>query len=69
MFDIIRGLNVPAWLVGFIRGALETAVVVALGAVVLYIADSEFSSEMWAVMLIWGLRTLEGFADQIDPAK
>lgn len=69
MLNLLRGLNAPAWLVGFVRGAVETAVVAAIGAVILYVSDSEFSSEMWAVMLILGLRTLEGLADQIDPSK
>ena len=67
--NILRGLNVPPWIVGFARGAVETAVLAALGAVALYVSDSEFGSEMWAVLLVWGVRTLEGLADQIDSSK
>lgn len=67
--SVLRGFNFPPALVGFARGLVETAVVAALGAITLYISDSEFSSEMWAVLLIWGLRTLEGVADQIDQSN
>ena len=66
---MLRGINFPPGVVGFARGAVETAVVAAIGALVLYISDSEFSSEMWAVGLIWVLRTVEGIADNIDPEK
>lgn len=69
MLNLLRGINIPPGIVGFVRGALETAAVAAIGAVILYISDSKFSSEMWAVLIIWGLRTLEGLADNIDPKK
>lgn len=69
MLDLLRGLNVPPWVVGFARGGVETAALAALGALALYISDSEFSSEMWIGFVWWIIRTLEGFADQIDPSK
>lgn len=67
--SLLSGNGVPPALVGFARGAAETAVIAAVGAVILYVSNSEFSNEMFGVLLLWGLRTLEGVADGIDPNK
>lgn len=65
---ILRGLHVPPWIVGMVRGVVEAA---ALGA--LYAVDAELVNlnlEPW--MLITAgliLRSLEGALDNIDKTK
>ena len=66
----LRGIGIPAWLVGLARGALEAAVLAVLlvGIQWLEVADLGDYAAL-APLAILGLRTAEGFADNIDPEK
>ena len=78
ILDVVRGLgDFPAVVVGFARGAVEAAVLAGLGAFAIYVQDYDFSilgidegvtiSALPAIL--WVVRTVEGYADQIDPSK
>ena len=78
ILDVVRGLgDFPAVVVGFARGAVEAAVLAGLGAFAIYVQDYDFSilgiDEGVAIFalpaILWVVRTVEGYADQIDPAK
>ena len=77
-FDVVRGLGAaPAVVVGFARGAVEAAVLAGLGAFALYVADYDFTVlglnenvTIFAIpAVLWAIRTVEGYADQIDSSK
>jgi len=69
--DVLRGLHMPAWLVGIARGIVEAAVFAGLYAGADAIAAGALPDEAaWSgAVLLWGIRSLEGVADAIDPAK
>ena len=78
ILDVVRGLgDFPAVVVGFARGAVEAAVLAGLGAFAIYVQGYDFSilgiDEGVAIFalpaILWVVRTVEGYADQIDPAK
>lgn len=78
MLDLLRGLggNLAAS-VGFARGALEAVVFGGLAAITLFFTSadltvlglSEESIPVAIAIFLIVMRTVEGFADQIDPAK
>jgi hypothetical protein len=66
-----RGIDLPAWLVGMVRGAVEAAALAAV-AVFIQALDAASFDDQWAglvMIIIVGLRSIEGAIDQIDPAK
>ena len=76
--DVVRGLgNAPAVVVGFSRGLVEAVVLGALAGVAVWVADFDISvlgiSEDYIPFVVpfalLVLRTVEGYADQIDPSK
>ena len=78
ILDVVRGLgDFPAVVVGFARGAVEAAVLAGLGAFAIYVQDYDFSIlgidegvTIFALpAILWVVRTVEGYADQIDPSK
>lgn len=78
MLDTLRGLgNNLAATVGFARGAVEAAIFGGLAAITLYFTSADltvlgFSEESIPIAVagfLIAIRTLEGFVDQIDPAK
>ncbi len=78
ILDVVRGLgDFPAVVVGFARGAVEAVVLAGLGAFAIYVQDYDFSIlgidegvTIFALpAILWVVRTVEGYADQIDPAK
>ena len=69
---LLRGLDVPPVVVGFARGLAEAVSLAALGAVIVFVADGENvpdKIEFLIPAIILVVRTLEGIADHIDPAK
>ncbi len=77
-FDVVRGLgDAPAVVVGAARGAVEAVVLAGLGAFAVYVQDYDFTLlgvdenvTIFAIpAILFVVRTLEGYADQIDPAK
>lgn len=72
MKKLLRGLDVPPVVVGFARGLAEAVSLAALGAVIVFVADGENvpdKIEFLIPAIILVVRTLEGIADHIDPAK
>lgn len=73
--DILRGLNLPPFLVSLARGLIEAAIIGALGAAVIFLGEIDISQLPDGIgpvglgIAVWVLRALEGLADQIDPAK
>lgn len=63
--DIIRGLEAPAWLVGLARGVLEAAIFGAFAA----LSEFALGEPVFGPLLLAAIRTAEGLADQVDPAK
>lgn len=63
--------GVPPWLVAFLRGLLEAAVLAAIGAAIVALGEVE-AGELapWAPIGVLALRQIEGLADQrIDPTR
>lgn len=69
--DLLRGLTTPAWAVGVARGLLEAIVLAVLAYLVTWLGGGDLPEWLipWAPAMILILRSLEGLADQIDPAK
>ena len=68
--QLLRGIDVPPGLVGMARGALESAVMA--GFEELIVLSPQVSWGSWAILVPIGIlviRTGEGIADHIDPAK
>jgi len=71
MWKQLRGLGIPAPIVGAARGLLEAVAFAAGGAVIIWLADLDLADE-WKVIvptitLAW--RGAEGIVDGIDPEK
>jgi hypothetical protein len=68
--NVLHGVGFPPVLVGLARGLAEAMVLAALGAAAVFIADADLGDKAWLGPIIWaGIRTAEGWADQIDPTK
>jgi hypothetical protein len=66
----LRGIGIPAWLVGLLRGALEAAVLAVLLVLIQWLTTADLGDyAALAPLAILGLRAVEGFADNIDPEK
>ena len=78
MLDTVRGVNdaLPV-VVGALRGLAEAVVFGGLAAGAVFLTDFDFTVvgvdenliPLIVPAIIFGLRTVEGYADQIDPAK
>lgn len=69
--NILRGIDVPAWLTGLARSIVEAAVFAGLIVLTDWLASGDVPDELktWAPLIIVGIRTIEGLADQIDESK
>jgi len=67
---VLRGIDMPPVVVAVARGVLEAAVMGALVALVSAVGAFDWGDKAYLVpVALLGLRTVEGFADHIDPAK
>jgi len=77
MLKYLRGIDIPAPLVGFARGALEAFVMAGLAALILTWQNTDFHllglNDTTSLIVggggVWVWRTVEGIADHIDPSK
>lgn len=72
VLTVLRGIDVPPVVVGFARGLAEAVVLAALGAAAVYLTDGDNVPDNIEFVLPGAflvIRTLEGIADHIDPAK
>ena len=69
--DILRGLTTAPWLVALMRGLVEAVVLAALFFVASWLTSSDVPTQLVPLvpLLLTVIRTIEGLADQIDPAK
>lgn len=69
--SILRGSRSPAVLVGLARGVVEAAALAALAVVVEWTETIDVSElvRIAGPLTVLGIRTLEGYIDQIDPSK
>lgn len=69
--NLLRGIDFPPALVGAARGVVEAIAFGALTAAAAALTALDVPPEWtWAVMAaLVGVRSLEGVADHIDPAK
>lgn len=67
--NILRGIDVPPAIVGIARGIVEAAVMAGVVALIAWVSskDAPVQIQVWAPIIIAGLRSVEGFADHIDP--
>jgi hypothetical protein len=71
MFNLLRGLTAPAWLVGLARGVTEAAAFAGVATLVEFVATGGLPDELqpYGALVLVVVRTLEGALDNIDPAK
>ena len=67
--DLLRGLRIPAWIVGIARGVLEAAILAGLAELALVLPGVLPQESVWLVIGVALIRAGEGWADNIDPAK
>lgn len=76
--DLWRGIGVPPVVTGFVRGGVEAALIAAAAALYGYLMgdvlpaflpDGSLELAVAAGVVRLGWRTLEGWIDQIDPAR
>jgi hypothetical protein len=66
----LRGIGIPAWLVGLLRGIVEAMILAGILALISWLEVADLGDyAALAPLAILGLRTAEGFADNIDPSK
>ena len=65
---MLRGVDLPPWVVATARGFVEAVVMGALATAGIYVTGDEHMIAIAPVGLFI-IRWLEGIADQIDPAK
>ena len=66
----LRGIGIPAWLVGLARGIVEAAVLAGILVLISWLTTADLGSyAALAPIAILALRTVEGMADNIDPSK
>jgi len=70
MLKFLRGIDIPPIVVVFARGIVEAAVMAALIEIGVVIGQIDWGDKTILVPVAWWLlRTGEGVADHIDPAK
>jgi len=65
MFDWVRGLHTPPWVVGLVRGLMEAVLMGGLVAAAIWVSEDERMIGLVPVALLV-IRWLEGIVDQID---
>jgi hypothetical protein len=70
MLNLLRGLGVPAFVVGAARGILEAGLMAALGEALVLLPQVDWGNYALASPFVYGgIRAVEGIIDHIDPAK
>lgn len=69
MLKWLRGIDIPPLLVGLARGIIEAAVMAALVETLVLFQATDWGDAWWAILVVYGLRQLESYADHIDPEK
>jgi len=69
LLALLRGLDFTPIAVSLARGVLEAAVMAGLVEVLVLFQQTEWADAWWAVVVVYGIRQVEGVADHIDPAK
>lgn len=71
ILDVLRGIVLNPVLTAAARGVAEGAVFLALYAVIDLVAAGQLPDSIgqFAPFILFGVRSLEGVADKIDPAK
>jgi len=68
--NILRGIDLPPAIVGIARGVVEAAVMAGLVALVTAVGAFDWGDKAYlAPVVLFALRSVEGFADHIDPGK
>ncbi len=68
--DAVRGLGIPPVVVGVARGAVEAGVMAALIAIAEAAGGADWGDRAYLLPLVLvAVRTAEGWADHIDPAR
>lgn len=68
MLKILRGVGIPPFVTRAARGLVELALLGALGGVTIWINETD--ELIWAApALLAAISVVEGWVDQIDPAK
>ena len=69
MLSILRGIGISPEYVAAARGVVEAAVLAGLAYVALVLPEFIEAESLWLAVGYAVIRTLEGYADKIDPAK
>jgi len=69
LLALLRGLDFAPLAVSLARGVLEAAVMAGLIETLVLFQQTEWADAWWAVVVIYGIRQIEGIADHIDPEK
>lgn len=69
MIRLLRGIGIPPEYVAAARGVLEAAVLAGLAYITLVLPEFIEAESLWLGVGYAIIRTLEGYADKIDPAK
>lgn len=68
--DMVRGLGIPPVVVGIARGAVEAGIMAALIAVAEAAGGANWGDRAYLLpAVLVAVRTAEGWADHIDPAR
>ena len=67
--SILRGIGIPPEVVAAARGVVEAAALAGLAYVALVLPEFLEAGSLWLAVGYAVIRTLEGYADKIDPAK
>lgn len=69
--NLLRGIVGSPWVVGLARGIAEAAVLAGLAVLAGALVSEDVPAALLPLgpALLAGIRTLEGIADNIDPAK
>lgn len=69
--NLVFGIDIPPFIVGIVRGAIETAVMAGLGFVAVEASTLDWGQyAAFTPGILWGIRSLEGLADNfIDPTQ
>lgn len=69
MLGVLRGIGIPPEIVAATRGVVEAAVLAGLAYVALVLPEFIEAGSLWLAVGYAIIRTLEGYADKIDPLK
>lgn len=70
LLSILRGIDLPPFVVGLARGMAEAAVIGGLMEATILLTSADLGNmQIFLPPLLIGIRVAEGAADHIDPAK